>query len=132
MMTSGIHHVGLAVTRLEASATFFTNLLGWDEVRRDPSYPAIFVSDGHIMLTLWQVTDPDNATTFDRHHNVGLHHLAIKIDSEGRLEEIHQMLTKAEGVAIEFAPEALREGPAHHMMCTEPSGLRIEFIWPGQ
>ncbi len=132
MITSGIHHVGLAVTQLEASAAFFTHLLGWDEIRRNPDYPAIFVSDGHIMLTLWQVADPGNATAFDRHHNVGLHHLAIKVDSKGKLDEVYQTLTKAGGVAIEFAPELLQEGPAHHMMCIEPSGLRIEFIWPGQ
>ena len=132
MITSGIHHIGLAVTRLEASAAFFTDRLGWDEVRRDPGYPAIFVSDGHIMLTLWQVADPKNATAFDRHQNVGLHHLAIKVDSEDKLKAIHQTLAKAEGVTIEYEPELLREGPTRHMMCTDPSGLRIEFIWPGQ
>ena len=52
-LTKGSHHIGLTVSNLEESAGFFTTLLGWKEVRRDEEYPAIFVSDGSIMLTLW-------------------------------------------------------------------------------
>ncbi|MHB8473850.1 MAG: VOC family protein [Gammaproteobacteria bacterium] len=35
-------------------------------------------------------------------------------------------------VQIEFAPERVGDGPAKHMMCYEPSGVRVEFIWPGR
>lgn len=128
-VTKGVHHVGLTVGQLEASAAFFTDLLGWQEVRRDDSYPAIFVSDGTVMLTLWKAKDPVNA--FDKNHNVGLHHIALTVDAETTLQEIHERLRNTENVEIEFSPELLRDGPAKHMMCFEPGGNRVEFIWPG-
>lgn len=129
-LTRGVHHIGLTVPDLHASAAFFTSLLGWQEVRRDDSYPAIFVSDGSIMLTLWQ-TRSATPSAFDKDRNTGLHHLALKVDSEQTLEEVHRIMQGVAGVAIEFAPELLRDGPAKHMMCFEPSGIRVEFIWPG-
>ncbi|EOX4972304.1 VOC family protein [Vibrio alginolyticus] len=39
VLTKGIHHVGLTVSNLEASAKFFTEQLGWSEVKRNPDYP---------------------------------------------------------------------------------------------
>jgi len=128
-ITRGIHHLGLNVGRLEASADFFVRLLGWREVRRDPDHPAIFVSDGTVMLTLWGAA-PD-ANSFDFRHNVGLHHVALAVPSRAALDAVCARIREAEGVSIEFAPEPLRGGPAMHMMCIEPSGIRIEFIWPG-
>lgn len=56
-ITNGSHHIGLTVSHLEANAEFFTSLLGWNEVPRNDEYPAIFLSDGKIMLTLWAVKD---------------------------------------------------------------------------
>lgn len=131
-LTAGVHHVGLTVSRLEDSAGFFTELLGWQEVRRDDSYPAIFVSDGRVMLSLW-ATHPSAKQTvqaFNKDSNVGLHHLALQVESKDALHEIYRRLLD-EAVHIEFPPELLRDGPAQHMMCFEPSGIRLEFIWSG-
>ena len=128
-ITQGVHHIGLTVSKLEQSAAFFTSMLGWNEVRRNPDYPAIFVSDGHVMVTLWQ-TKTEPFTAFDKNKNVGLHHVAFMLASEADLSALHEKLVK-QGVAIEFAPELVRQGPAKHMICYEPSGNRVEFIWPG-
>lgn len=128
--TRGIHHVGLTVSRLEDSAAFFTEQLGWQRVGGNPDYPAIFVSDGTVMLTLWQNINPDTARAFDKNNNIGLHHLAIHVVNLEALDEIYKRLQLAENVRIEFAPEFLRDGPTTHMMCYEPSGNRIEFIVP--
>ncbi len=129
-ITSGTHHIGLTVSRLEDSAAFFTKLLGWNEVRRREDYPAIYVSDGKIMLTLWAAKEQPFGE-FDRRRNIGLHHLALQVASESDLNAVHEKLA-AQGVNIEFAPEQVGTGPARHMMCYEPSGIRIEFIWPGK
>lgn len=128
-MTKGTHHIGLTVSNLEESTAFFISLLGWREVRRNEEYPAIFVSDGSIMLTLW-ATKESPSIPFDRKHNVGLHHLALQVENEDALNKIYERLANS-GTNIEFAPELVRQGPAKHMMCYEPSGIRIEFIWPG-
>jgi len=128
-ITQGVHHVGLTVSELEQSASFFVNTLGWEEVRRIDDYPAIFVSDGTVMLTLWKTRDTP-ATDFNKDRNVGLHHIALMVESEDALMQVHNRLIQHE-IAIEFAPEFLRDGPAKHMMCIEPSGIRVEFIWLG-
>lgn len=127
-LTSGFNHIGLTVTQLDASVDFFVKVLGWQVVGGDPSYPAIFVSDGEMLLTLWQVTDSKNAVTFNRKNNVGLHHLAFTVESFDLLHRIYKAASKHEGVTIEFAPELAYGGPAKHMMLREPSGNRLEFI----
>ncbi len=128
-VTRGIHHLGLNVGRLEASAAFFTDVLGWRELRRDPDYPAIFVSDGVVTVTLWGAGE--GARSFDFRRNVGLHHVAFGVTSREALEAVYARIRDAADACIEFAPQQLRDGPAMHMMCFDPSGIRIEFIWPG-
>lgn len=126
-MTKGVHHVGLTVPDVEKAATFFQNILGFKRVREVPDYPAIFVSDGTVMLTLWQVSDPDSATPFDRKTVIGLHHLALKVDP-GTLDKLYEKLSSTTDVRIEFSPEALRGGPTRHMMFYIPGGIRLELI----
>jgi len=127
--TKGVHHIGLTVSRLEESAAFFTSVLGWREVRRNDEYPAIFVSDGCVMVTLWK-TKEQPFNDFDKNKNIGLHHVAFNVENESDLFMIYEKLVK-NNVKIEFSPEFLKQGPAKHMMCYEPSGIRVEFIWPG-
>lgn len=128
-ITKGSHHIGLTVSKLEQSAAFFVNLLGWKEVRRNTEYPAIFVSDGNIMVTLW-ATKETPSIEFNKNKNIGLHHVAFQVESEVSLNSLYASL-KDNGIQIEFAPELLGTGPAKHMICYEPSGIRIEFTWPG-
>ena len=127
--TQGINHLGLAVKNLQQSRDFFVNLLGWTESGYDPGYPRTAVSDGRVRLTLWQVDHAKSVQEFDRRANIGLHHLALEVATEAELEALYESLKTQ--VEIEFAPEFLGEGPRKHMMCYEPGGIRIEFIWPG-
>ena len=128
-ITKGIHHLGLTVSNLEQSADFFTSILGWIEVRRNDDYPSIFITDNTNMITLWKAKD-NGINTFNKDKNVGLHHVALKVLNESDLFDIHNALLN-HNIEIEFSPELLRDGPAKHMMCIEPSGIRVEFIWPG-
>lgn len=127
--TSGIHHIGLAVSRLQESVAFFTGVLGWRELRTNEEHRSAYVSDGETLVTLW-ATWEEPAVPFDRRKNVGLHHVAFRVDSEGALHDVYEKLMD-NGIAVEFAPEQLGQGPAVHMICLEPSGIRVEFIWPG-
>lgn len=127
-LTSGFNHVGLTVTQLDLSVSFFVNALGWKVVGGDADYPSVFVSDGEMLLTLWQTSHPKEAIPFDRKNNVGLHHLAFTVDSFETLNEIYDVTRQFEGVVIEFAPELAYGGPGKHMMLREPSGNRLEFM----
>ncbi|WP_232849815.1 VOC family protein [Bowmanella yangjiangensis] len=127
VQTQGLDHLGLSVTDLGASTRFFTEALGWSFLGENTKYPSTFVSDGHIMISLWQVNNPLTAQRFDRKNNVGLHHLAISVTSYEALDNLYEKLKLVPGVVIEFSPEIAYGGPAKHMMVREPSGNRIEF-----
>ena len=130
--TQGVNHVGLAVLDLDATSGFFVDCLGWEEFGRDDSYPRTFVSDGKVLVTLWQVDHALDVESFNRRKNVGLHHLALTVPTEHALDELAERLAAWSGVAIEFMPELLGGGPRKHMMVYEPGGIRLEFIWPGE
>lgn len=130
-VTQGAHHIGLTVPNIEATGSFFRDVLGFNQVGEKPDYPAVFLSDGTIMITLWQVADPSNAASFDRRNVIGLHHLALKVKGREALDTLHADLAAHDDVEVEFAPEPLGGGPTTHMMCAIPGGVRVEFIAPG-
>lgn len=128
--TQGVHHVGLTVPHLAEAKTFFVEGLGFEQVGEKPDYPAVFVSDGTTMITLWQVDDPVTAVPFDRRRVIGLHHLALRVDDPETLGTVYNSLADRDDVEIEFAPESLGGGPAQHMMCRIPGNIRLEIIAP--
>lgn len=128
-ITQGAHHIGLTVPDHGAARVFFVNVLGFEEVGGRPAYPAIFVSDGSLMITLWRAEDPASAIPFNRKTGIGLHHLALKVSPDA-IDDLHMKLANTEGCDIEFAPDPLNDGPVRHMMCTIPGGIRMEFIAP--
>jgi catechol 2,3-dioxygenase-like lactoylglutathione lyase family enzyme len=129
-VTNGAHHIGLTVPDLAGTRAFFVETLGFSQVGEKPDYPAVFVSDGTTMITLWKAADPANAVPFDRKNNVGLHHFALRVENSGVLDALYHKLDTTSGVDIEFAPEPLGGGPTKHMMCFIPGGIRMEFIAP--
>ncbi|MCG7532296.1 VOC family protein [Psychrobium sp. MM17-31] len=128
-LTSGFNHVGLTVSNLDKSTRFFTDVLKWKLVGGDEKYPAKFVSDGKMFLTLWQTKDPKKTVTFNRKNNVGLHHLAFTVETLEGLNALFEKVKTVDGVIIEFAPEPAYGGPTMHMMIREPSGNRLEFSY---
>ncbi|MGE0860846.1 MAG: VOC family protein [Gammaproteobacteria bacterium] len=124
-LTTGAHHVGLTVPDLAAAVAFFTDTLGHRVVGGKPDYPATFVSDGTVLITLWQAAP--GAATFDRHRHLGLHHLALRVAD---LDAVATRVAAHPGISLEFAPEALGNAGTRHMMCQLPGGIRLEFIAP--
>jgi len=122
MSTLNIHHLGLAVKHLEATTRFSI-------AREVPDYPARFISNGKSFLTLWQ-TEPE-AADFNRRKAVGLHHFALAVDSAQALTEFFEKARLFPGVRVDFSPEALGTSGASHCMLFDPSGIRLELIWPG-
>jgi len=128
--TKGAHHVGLTVPDLSRTRAFFVDTLGFTQIGGLPDYPSAFVTDGTTMITLWQAVDPERAIPFDRKNVVGLHHLALKVETAEALESLRRKLDQTKDIEIEFPPEPLNEGPVMHMMCSIPGGIRMEFIAP--
>ena len=130
-ITRGAHHIGLTVPDLPKARGFFVDTLGFSQVGEVPDYPAVFLTDGSIMITLWQAENPASAVPFDRKTVIGLHHLALNVDGADALDALHDKLKASDGVDVEFAPEPLGGGPTRHMMCAIPGGIRVEFIAAG-
>lgn len=126
-ITEGIHHAGFTVPNLAATRDFFVDALGFRQIGEVPDYPAVFLSDDTIMVTLWQAEDPHTAVAFDRRRNIGLHHVAFRVSD---LDAVHARLIERDDVSVEFAPEDLGNGPTRHLMCAIPGGIRVEFIAP--
>lgn len=130
-ITRGAHHIGLTVRNVASTRGFFVDTLGYNQVGEVPDYPAVFLTDGKTMITLWQAQDPGNARAFDRKNVVGLHHFALLVDNHAALDALHRRLQRTADVDIEFAPEPLGGGNVRHMMTTIPGGIRVEFLSPG-
>ena len=124
----GIDHLGLTVSDLNSSKAFFTDVLGFKVLGNDPTYPAYFLSNKKTTITLWRIKNNEKRVEFNRAENVGLHHLALSVESIEKLSKLHKHLKMQNNITIEFAPENLGKGPTQHMMIREPSGNRIEFI----
>jgi len=124
--TAGIHHVGLTVPHIGQTRDFFVEVLGFEQVAEKPDYPAVFVSDGAVMITIWQAQE--SARGFDRRGNVGLHHLALAIAPGVGIDALHERLVASGQVSIEFAPQPIGAGGARHLMCVIPGGVRLEIF----
>ncbi|MEM7504527.1 MAG: VOC family protein [Pseudomonadota bacterium] len=129
--TSGLNHPGLSVLNLDETRDFFVRVLGWTETGRDDSYPRTAVSDDAVRLTLWEVDQGLDVQDFHRRRNIGLHHLALEVESEAKLDALSRKVRDWPGVTVEFMPELVGRGPRKHMMFAEPGGIRLELIWPG-
>lgn len=130
-LTLGAHHVGLTVPDLAPTKSFLEGALGFQQVGEVPDYPAVFVSDGTVMLTLWRAENPETATPFDRRKNIGLHHLALKVADVAALDTVYERVRAWPGVEIECAPGPVRpQSPARHFLCIIPGELRFEFFAP--
>lgn len=126
-LTLGIDHIGLTVRDLNLTRDFFVSCLGWIKIEERPDYPAAFVSDGHVMLMLWEVQNQSGRVEFDRKTNVGPHHFALRVGSEAALVDVFSKVSKRPGVEVQFAPETLGAGPKGHTMIFEPGGIRLDF-----
>jgi catechol 2,3-dioxygenase-like lactoylglutathione lyase family enzyme len=130
--THGVDHIGLSVRDLETTVKFFCECLEWRVVGRREEYPAAFVSDGWVVLTLWQVENPNRAVAFDRRANVGLHHLALAVVDRASLEALYERISQWPGVIVEFGPQTSGRGAKMHFIICEPGGLRLEFAFVPQ
>ena len=126
-VTQGAHHIGLTVPELAKTRAFFLDTLGFSQVGEVPDYPAVFLTDGTTMITLWQAENPATAVSFDRKNVIGLLHLAMKVADGDSLDALHQELTTADGVEIIGEGQLDRVALGAH---AEDRGLALDHAEP--
>lgn len=126
-ITNGIHHLGLSVSKLEAAIEFFTEALEFNLVGRDEGYPAAFLKDDSVVITLWATEG--NPAPFDRKKNEGLHHVAFNVKSSDALESLYHRLIERTDITVEKEITAMSPGSTtRHFFIRIPGGPRVEFI----
>lgn len=125
-LTQGLHHLGFSVSDLSAAQDFFVHALHFELLGEDKDYPASFVSDGSIVITLW-AADHD-AAPFDKRRHIGLHHAAFEVETLEILENLYDRLKLWPGVEYECEISPPEAGSnARHFLLFMPGGPRIEF-----
>ncbi|RPI51575.1 MAG: methylmalonyl-CoA epimerase, partial [Acidobacteria bacterium] len=119
-MKAVLDHVGIAVTDLEASLSFFRDALGL-EVEAPEDVPsqrvrAQFVHAGPSPLELLQATAPDSPISkFLEKRGPGLHHITLRVD------DIRAALAELRQRNVKLIDDEPREGA---------EGARVAFIHP--
>ena len=117
-----LDHVGIAVSDLQASLAFFTDVLGLhveetEEVAAQ-RVRATFLSTGQSTLELLEATSPDSAIAkFIEKRGVGMHHIALRVD------DIEAALAHLKSRGIRLIDEKPRPGA---------EGALVAFIHPSQ
>jgi len=127
--TCGLSHVALSVPNIQATRDFF-EALGFHELPElechMPNH-SLMLTDGTAVITLWQIQG--KAEQFDRRHNIGLHHISVRVRSMDDLYALYNKALMVKGVHDEFAPAPLAGTNLVRAMLYEPCGIRVELTY---
>lgn len=119
-------HVGLNVTDLGRSTSFYTAALGLEvlEESPDPERRYSFLgSDGELLLTLWEQSTGESSTTMP-----GLHHLAFQVPD---LTALRERETALRDIGATLVYDGIIRGDetseTAKVFFTDPDGIRLEI-----
>jgi catechol 2,3-dioxygenase-like lactoylglutathione lyase family enzyme len=122
-----VGHVGVNVTDLDRSITFYRRVFGLDLAQvpdpADPHRYARLTRNGELVLTLW----PQSEGSF-RSDTPGLHHLAFEVATPAEVEQARAVL---EELGARFAYDGVvphRHGAeSGGLFFFDPDGTRLEI-----
>jgi methylmalonyl-CoA/ethylmalonyl-CoA epimerase len=126
-----LHHVAIAVQRIEETLPFFRDTLGFsvDPVHElaDQRVRVVFLGDRHQRIELIQPTDRDSgvARFVAEHPKPTLHHVCYIVD------DLAGTLTRLAGEGVELVDRAPRRGAEGMVAFIHPrasGGVLIELI----
>ena len=120
MKPSHIEHIGIAVTNLEESISYYESVLGLEcyaiEEVADQKVRTAFFKVGDTKIELLESTDPEGPIgKFIEKKGPGIHHLAFAMDNVG------ESLKHAKELGVRLIDEQPRKGA---------EGLQIGFLHP--
>ena len=131
-----IKHIAIATQDVEATARFYVDVLGLEEVGKvdSPNASGYYLSDGHINLAILnfkndQVAGPEYGTEYS-----GIHHIGFEVDS---LDDMASRLESADARPREEINRALgigMDGPRHsnvEVKYSAPDGVIIDISETG-
>ncbi|MEU0934167.1 VOC family protein [Embleya sp. NPDC005971] len=122
-------HVGLNVTDLDRSVSFYKAVFGFDVAAEGEEADRRFAflgRDGKLLVTLWQQSE--GAFPADR---AGLHHLSFQVETIDEVKAVEQILR---GLDAQFAYDGVvphgENGTSGGIFFTDPDGIRLEIYAP--
>jgi lactoylglutathione lyase len=122
-------HIGLNVTHLPRSKSFYQGVFGFDVMAesQEPGREFVFLSQGgRLVLTLWQ----QSGERFDR-KRAGLHHLSFQVED---MEQVKAAERKLKSLSVPFVYEGIvphGEGMSSGgIFFEDPDGTRLEIYSP--
>lgn len=116
----GMRHVALFSTRLEASVSFYTQVLGMT-VEWQPDADNYYLTSGNDNLALHRGDKSPNGS--DRR----LDHIGFVVETPEHVDRWEAHLTH-HGVEIVQAPKTHRDG-ARSLYCKDPDGTVVQIIY---
>jgi catechol 2,3-dioxygenase-like lactoylglutathione lyase family enzyme len=132
MRGAGIHHIDLVVSSIDRSLPFYRELLG------PLGWHGISEVEGEQGETIWYLWGPvvsiglrearaQRDAPFDR-YEVGLHHLAIEVESRAAVNERALWLANR-AATIESGPEEYSYMPGYYaVFFYDPDGIKLEIV----
>ncbi len=130
MRSSGVHHVDLVVSSIERSLPFYRELLG------PLGWPHVAEVEGEREETIWYLWGRESTIGLrqaqapgDYHrYRVGLHHLALEVESRDVVDERHRWLVE-QGAEIESEPREYGYLPGYYaVFFHDPDGIKLELV----
>ena len=120
MKPTHIEHIGIAVTNLEESISYYENVMGLEcyaiEEVADQKVRTAFFKVGDTKIELLESTDPQGPIgKYIEKKGPGIHHLAFAVDS------VADSLKHAEKEGVKLIDQVPRKGA---------EGLKIGFLHP--
>ena len=119
-----LNHAVLFVSDLERSQAFYTDVLGFRVVAREPRADAAFLraadSENHHDLGLFGLASAAQRTG----RSVGLYHLAWQVDTIEQLAEMRRTLLEAGALGGESS-----HGATKSLYGADPDGNEFEIMW---
>lgn len=122
-------HIGVNVTNLERSLSFYEAVFGFDIIARSGQEGrkyAYLGKGGNITVTLWE----QSSGAFDS-AKPGLHHLAFEAGSMEEVKELEQRV-RGLGAALIYGGVVPHSEGAHSggIFFLDPDGIRLEIYTP--
>jgi len=118
--TAGMRHVALNVLNLEASASFYIELLGM-KVEWRPDADNVYLTSGNDNLALHRIKMPDQLGV------QLLDHIGFIIDDIEQVDVWYEFLS-AHDVTMKTKPRTHRDG-ARSFYCLDPAGVTVQIIY---
>ncbi len=127
MQVKELGHLVLYVRDLERSRRFYSEVLGWKEIKApgaELGFPAAAFTSGRTHHELLLIEVGDSAAPIPSGRRVGLYHFGLKVgESDAELREARDQLVAA-GAKIVGSTD---HGVTHSLYIEDPDGVEIEL-----